>query len=85
MNTSRKSIEKEIVKELRSRLAPLGWSLLESDTNYFAKKYSEDIRWGFTFSLYISPPRPKVQKIKTTSTKNYSISCLYRKYFVIPS
>ena len=56
MNISRKSIEKEIVKELRLRLAPLGWSLLKSDTNYFAKKYSEDIRWGFTFSLYNKCP-----------------------------
>ena len=69
MNISRKSIEKEIVKELRSRLAPLGWSLLESDTNYFAKKYSEDIRWGFTFSLYNKCPYSCFFKVYITYIK----------------
>ena len=69
MNASRKSIEKKSVKELRLRLAQLGWGLLEPDTNYFAKQYSEDIRWGFTFSLYNRRPYSCFFKVYITYIK----------------
>ncbi len=51
---SRKQIEKFIVSELEERLNLLGWKLIEKDTNYFSKKYNEEIDWGFNFSLYNS-------------------------------
>ncbi|WP_024468585.1 hypothetical protein [Treponema pedis] len=69
MKIGRKSIEKEIVKELTARLTPLGWSLLKSDTNYFAKKYNEDIRWGFTFSLCNRCPYSCFFKVYIAYTK----------------
>ena len=66
---SRKTIEKGIVKELKLRLNSSGWILAKPDVNYFLRKYTEEVGWGFTFSLYNNGPYSCFYKVYVVYTK----------------